>query len=79
MPAATKTEREKNYIKAITPFYRDSDKLDYRTRAIAYAIERAYLKYPEDREAAMFCALVLDTTALPTDKTYASQKKAARS
>ena len=39
--------------------------------------EQVYLKYPEDREAAVFYALALDTTALPTDKTYANQKKAA--
>jgi hypothetical protein len=41
------------------------------------AMEQVYLKYPEDREAAVFYALALDTTALPTDKTYANQKKAA--
>jgi len=40
-------------------------------------MEQVYLKYPEDREAAVFYALALDTTALPTDKTYANQKKAA--
>jgi hypothetical protein len=79
MAASTKTEREKDYIAAITVFYRDNDKLDHRTRALAYekAMEQVYLKYPEDREAAVFYALALDTTALPTDKTYANQKKAA--
>jgi hypothetical protein len=77
--APTKTEREKDYIDAIAAFYRDSDKLDHRTRAVAYekAMEQVYLRYPEDREAAVFYALALDTTALPTDKTYANQKKAA--
>src|SRR5215472_2877313 len=75
----TKTEREKDYIAAIAAFYRDSDKVDHRTRAVAYekAMEQVYLRYPEDREAAVFYALALDTTALPTDKTYANQKKAA--
>ena len=60
-------------------FYRDNDKLDHRTRALAYekAMEQVYLKYPDDREAAVFYALALDTTALPTDKSYANQKKAA--
>jgi tetratricopeptide (TPR) repeat protein len=79
MAAPTKTEREKDYIAAIAAFYRDNDKLDHRTRAIAYekAMEQVYLRYPEDREAAVFYALALDTTALPTDKTYANQKKAA--
>jgi hypothetical protein len=79
MAAPTKTEREKDYINAIAAFYRDNDKLDHRARAFAYekAMEQVYLKYPEDREAAVFYALALDTTALPTDKTYANQKKAA--
>jgi hypothetical protein len=79
MAASTKTDREKNYIAAIAAFYQDNDKLDHRTRAVAYerAMEQVYLKYPEDREAAVFYALALDTTALPTDKTYANQKKAA--
>jgi hypothetical protein len=40
-------------------------------------MEQVYLKYPEDREAAVFYALALDTTAAPTDKTYANQTKAA--
>ena len=79
LAAPTKTEREKEYIAAIAAFYRDNDKLDHRTRALAYekAMEQVYLKYPEDREAAVFYALALVTTALPTDKTYANQKKAA--
>jgi tetratricopeptide (TPR) repeat protein len=79
MAVSTKTEREKDYIEAIAAFYRDNDKLDHRTRALAYerAMEQVYLKYPEDREAGVFYALALDTTAPPTDKTYANQKKAA--
>jgi len=79
MAAPTKTERERGYINAIAAFYRDNDKLDHRTRAVAYekAMEQVYVKYPKDREAAVFYALALDTTALPTDKTYANQKKAA--
>src|SRR5215472_843797 len=52
----TKTDRERDYIEAIASFYRDSDKLDNRTRSVA----------------------TLDTTALPTDKTYANQEKAAK-
>src|SRR6516225_9388589 len=77
--APTKTAREKDYIAAIAAFYRDNDKLDHRSRAVAYekAMEQVYLRYPEDREAAVFYALALDTTASSTDKTYANQKKAA--
>jgi len=56
MVAPTKTEREKDYIAAIEAFYRDNDKLDHRTRVLASkkAIAQVYLKYPEDREAAVF-------------------------
>jgi tetratricopeptide (TPR) repeat protein len=77
--AGPKSEREKDYIAAIAAFYRDSDKLDHRTRAVAYekAMEQVYLRYPEDREAAVFYGLALNASALPTDKAYANQRKAA--
>jgi hypothetical protein len=73
------TERERAYIAAIEAFYKDADKLDHRTRAVAYekAMAQVYLRDPDDREAAVFYALALDTTAVPTDKTYANQLKAA--
>jgi tetratricopeptide (TPR) repeat protein len=80
MAASTKTEREKDYIAAIAAFYRDSDKLDHRTRAVAYekAMEQVYQRYPDDREAAVFYALALNATALPTDQTFANKRKAAQ-
>ncbi|MGZ9187334.1 MAG: hypothetical protein ACXW6R_21895, partial [Candidatus Binatia bacterium] len=73
-----KTDREGAYIAAIEAFYKDSDKLDHRTRTVAYekALERIHLQYPNDSEAAIFYALALNATALPTDKTYANQLKA---
>jgi hypothetical protein len=79
LAASPKTEREKDYIAAIATFYRDSDKLDHQTRAVAYekAMEQVYLRYPEDREAAVFYGLALNASALPTDKTYANKRKAA--
>ena len=60
--AGPKTEREKDYIAAIATFYRDSDKLDHQTRAVAYekAMEQVYLRYPDDREAAVFYGLALN-------------------
>jgi hypothetical protein len=75
----TATPREKDYVAALATFYRDADKLDHRTRAVAYekAMEQLAGRYPEDREASVFYALALDATALPTDKTYANQLKAA--
>jgi tetratricopeptide (TPR) repeat protein len=73
------TQREKDYITAIEAFFKDSDKVDHRTRALAYekAMERVHLNNPKDREAAIFYALALLGTALTTDKTYANQKRAA--
>jgi tetratricopeptide (TPR) repeat protein len=73
-----KTDREGAYIAAIEAFYKDSDKLDHRSRTVAYekAMERIHLQYPNDREAAIFYALALNATAAPTDKTYARQLKA---
>ncbi len=73
------TARERAYIEALESFYKDSDKLDHRTRALAYerAMERVYVNNPTDREAAIFYALALNATALPTDKGYANQLKAA--
>jgi hypothetical protein len=72
------SQREKDYIGAIATYYRDHDKLDHRTRALAYekAMEQVYARYPEDREAAVFYALALNATAAPTDKTYANVRKA---
>jgi tetratricopeptide (TPR) repeat protein len=76
---AARTQREKDYIAAIETFYTHADKLDHRTRALAYekAMEQLYLRYPNDHEAAVFYSLALLGTALPTDKTYAKQKKSA--
>ena len=76
--AAPKTKREWDYIAAIETFYKDSDKLDHHTRALAYekAMEQLQARYPDDREAAIFYALALQGSELPTDKTYANQKKA---
>ncbi|HYS23263.1 MAG TPA: hypothetical protein VER56_04960 [Candidatus Eisenbacteria bacterium] len=76
--AAPKTQRERDYIAALETFYKDSDKLDHRNRALAYekAMEQLQTRYPDDREAAIFYALALQGSASPTDKTYANQKKA---
>ena len=75
---AAGTQRERDYIAAIETFYKDSDKLDHRTRALAYekAMDQLQGRYPDDHEAAIFHALALLATAPPTDKTYANQKKA---
>jgi tetratricopeptide (TPR) repeat protein len=75
-----KTQRERDYINAIELFYKDSDKLDHRTRVLAYgkAMEQLYLAYSQDIEAAVFYALALNEAIDFEDKTYARQLKAAR-
>src|ERR1700676_2764380 len=76
--AGAKTQRERDYIAAIAAFYTEADKLDHRTRALAYekAMDQLQARYPDDHEAAIFHALALLATAPPTDKTYVNQKKA---
>ena len=77
--ANARTQRERDYIGAIEAFYKDADKMDHRTRALGYlkAMEQITERYPEDSEASIFYALALNATALPADKTYANQLKAA--
>lgn len=78
-PVGVRTEREYDYLQAISLFYRDVEASDHRTRALAYtqAMERLTARYPDDAEAAIFYALALNSTAPPTDKTFANQLKAA--
>jgi tetratricopeptide (TPR) repeat protein len=76
-----KTERERDYVAAIGNYYKDWEKLDHRTRVLAYekAMEQVYVRYPEDSEAAVFYALALDeaVTVVPADKNFTRQLKAA--
>ncbi|MBM3224203.1 MAG: hypothetical protein FJZ47_10415, partial [Candidatus Tectomicrobia bacterium] len=78
-PVGVRTEREYDYLAAIALLYKDVGNTDHRTRALAYAqaMQRLVERYPDDPEAAVFYALALNMTALPTDKTYANQLKAA--
>jgi hypothetical protein len=79
MAANAKTERERDYIAAVTRLYKDAGTVDQRTRTLAYekAMEQVAAKYNDDPEARIFYALSLDQTNLPTDKTYANLLKAA--
>ncbi|HEX8293860.1 MAG TPA: hypothetical protein VF570_18995, partial [Pyrinomonadaceae bacterium] len=79
--AGARTRRERDYIAAVELFYRDFDRLGHRARADAYgeAMRRLYLRYPSDREAGVFYALTLIAKgAAAGDKTYASERQAAR-
>lgn len=74
-----KTQRERDYIDALSAMYADYDKVDHRTRMQAYvkAMEQLAQRYPNDDEAQIHYALALNTSASPADKTYAAQLKGA--
>lgn len=73
-----KTRREKEFLAAVEAYYRDPESTDHAARKIAYAkaMQTLMEHHPEDREASVFYALALISTASPSDKTYANQKKA---
>jgi tetratricopeptide (TPR) repeat protein len=74
-----KTQRERDYIDALGVMYADYDKVDHRTRIVAYAkaMEGLAQRYPDDDEAQIHYALALNTSASAADKTYANQLKGA--
>jgi tetratricopeptide (TPR) repeat protein len=74
-----KSKQETAYINAIALFYKDWNKIGHPIRSAAYenAMQKIYMQYTADKEAAIFYALALNASADPTDKTYAKQKKAA--
>jgi len=73
------TQRERDYLDALAVMYADSDKVDHRTRIVAYAkaMEQLAQRYPNDDEAQIHYALALNTSASAADKTYANQIKGA--
>lgn len=73
------SERERAYIMALANFYGDFDKLDHKSRSLAYekAMAQVHQQYPDDLEAAALYALALQSSANPNDKTYANQLKSA--
>lgn len=77
--AGGKSERERDYIAALATFFKDWETTEFRPRAVAYekAMEGVAAKYPKDEEAQILYALALNITALPTDKSFANQLKAA--
>lgn len=74
----TKSQRESDYISALSVFFRNYQTETHASRSKAYevAMENLYRKYTDDKEAAIFYALALNANADPTDKTFTNQKKA---
>lgn len=77
--AGARTQRDRAYIDAAATLFADYEKVDHRTRIVNYerAMQRLHEANPSDRETSAFYALAINQTALPSDKTYAQQLKAA--
>jgi tetratricopeptide (TPR) repeat protein len=73
------TPRERAYIDAVAGLFSSADPGTQRARVVAYegATEHVAATNPNDIEARIFWALAVAQTALPTDKTYAQNLKAA--
>jgi tetratricopeptide (TPR) repeat protein len=77
--SGVKTQRERDYLQALGAMYANHEKVDHRTRLLAYAnaMEQLAQRYGNDEEAQIHYALALNTSASPADKTYANQLKGA--
>lgn len=73
-----KTQREQDYVAALAVFFRQWQASDFQKGVIAFenAMENLAGRYPQDKEAQILYALILDVTASPADKTFANQLKA---
>ena len=74
-----KTARERDWIEALSAYFRDHDKVPVNKRMAAYnaAMEQLTARYPDDYEAKVFYALTLQASASYADTTYAQQLKSA--
>jgi tetratricopeptide (TPR) repeat protein len=74
-----RSERERDYIDALSVMYLDYDKTPQQARVQSYLkkMEALAAKYPDDDEAQIFYAITLNVAASPSDKTYANQLKGA--
>ena len=76
---ATKTQREADWIEALSAYYRNHENTPVNVRLGAYnaAMEQMARRYPDDYEAQVFYALTLQASASKTDLTYVNQLKSA--
>ncbi len=72
------TDRERDYVLALSVFYSDTDKLDHNRRADAYAkaMQGAHERNPGDHEAAIFYALSLLASGPDRDPNLTNAKAA---
>ncbi|WP_249356271.1 tetratricopeptide repeat protein [Maribacter sp. ACAM166] len=75
-----KSEKATHYINAIGAFYKNRETIDNQTRKERYAqkMESMYHEYSDDTEVAIFYALALRASAVPTDKSYSKQRNAGK-
>ena len=73
-------EREKDYIDAVSIYFKDWQNLDTQSRKLNYEnkMEELYKKYPDDVETAVFYSLAVLASAELNDKTYTNQKKSGK-
>jgi tetratricopeptide (TPR) repeat protein len=78
--ALASTQREKDWLAATAPLFRDAGTVDQaeRTRRYAAAMDSLASRHPDDVEAQIFLALALLQAADPHDRTFADQFRAAR-
>jgi tetratricopeptide (TPR) repeat protein len=73
---ASTTPRERAYIEAVAEVYKEDGKDEYaHAQAFEQKMGAVQSAYPDDTEAAIFHALLLDVTAPKTDKTFSNQRK----
>jgi len=77
--AGARTQRERDWIEALSAYFRDYDKAAMGARLTAYnaAMERMAQSYPDDYEVQAYYALTLQASAPKSDLTYANQIKSA--
>jgi hypothetical protein len=74
-----KSQREKDYIEALSALVNEHEKVDHRTRMQAYddAMAKLAARHADDMEASILSALATSANFNPADKAYANQLKAA--
>lgn len=74
------SEKERDYLDAIGAFYKDWETTSHtdRIRRFEKRMEDLYLRYENDKEAAIFYALALTASADPNDKRYVNQRKSGK-
>ena len=77
---APNNDREKDYIDAVSIYFKDWQTLDTQTRKLKYEskMKELYVKYPGDVETAVFYSLAILATADLNDKTYSKQKESGK-